>query len=62
MPKQPDYEISDVKPITFERFFVQDDGERIIFEIRDKNGIAGHIAVDWLNLGLTVQLIGRAAE
>ena len=62
MPKKPKYKISDVKPVTFERFFVQDDGERIIFEIRDKNGVTGHIAVDWRNLGLTAQLIGRAAE
>jgi len=62
MPQKPTYEISDVKLITFERFLIQDDGERIIFEIKDRHGTVGHIAVDWLNLGLTVQLIGRAAE
>lgn len=56
------YKISDVKPVTFEKFHVSDDGELVIFEIHDKAGNLGHIGVQWLQLSNLVQLIGRAAE
>ena len=62
MPKQPNYKIEDVKSVTFERYMISDDGEKIVFEVRDKPGNVGHIAVDWIKLSLIVQLIGRAAE
>ena len=62
MPRQASHRIEDVKPVTFERFMISDDGEKIIFEVHDKSGNAGHIAVDWLNLSITVQMIRRAAE
>jgi hypothetical protein len=55
-------QISDVKPITFERFDISADGELLIFEVCDKRGNKGHIAIDWLKLGITVQLLCRAAE
>jgi hypothetical protein len=58
----PTTDIPDVKPITFERFYVSKDGELLIFELRDKSGNKGHISVNWLALTTTVQLIGRAAE
>ncbi len=62
MPKQTKYKIDNVKPVTFKRFIISDDGEKIIFEVHDKADKVGHIAVDWLDLGFTDQLIGRAAE
>ncbi len=62
MPKQPTYKIENVKSVTFESFAISDDGEQIVFEVRDKSSNAGHIAVDWLKLSLVVQLFGRAAE
>ena len=62
MPKQARYKIDNVKPVTFERFAISDDGEKIIFEVRDKSGNVGHISVDWLKLSLIVQMIGQAAK
>ncbi len=54
--------ITDVKPVTFETFHISEDGEKVVFEVRDKAGNSGHIAIDWLKLSTMVQLIGRAAE
>lgn len=54
--------IQDVKPVTFEKFMISEDGEQVVFEIRDRSGQSGHIAINWLNLAITVQLFGRAAE
>lgn len=62
MPQQQSPEIKDVKPVTFESFKISADGEQVIFELCDKSGNTAYIAVEWLKLGLTVQLIGRAAE
>ena len=62
MAQQPHYELKDVNPVTFIRHMITDDGEKIVFEILDKAGATGHIAVDWLSLSLVVQLITRAAE
>ena len=56
------YDLADVKAVTFDRCMVSDDGELLIFEVRDKRGNKGHIAVDWLKLGLTAQLLRNAAE
>src|SRR5437870_833133 len=55
-------QLHDVKAISFEGYDVSSDGELVIFTVRDKAGNAGHIAVDWLALSTTVQLIGRGAE
>jgi hypothetical protein len=55
-------QIHDVKAISFEGHAVSADGELVIFTVRDKAGNSGHIAVDWLALSTTVQLIGRGAE
>jgi hypothetical protein len=55
-------QIDDVKPVTFERFDVSADGELLIFQVRDKRGNNGHIAIDWLTLGLTSQFLSQAAE
>jgi hypothetical protein len=52
----------DVKAISFEGYDVSSDGELVIFTVRDKAGTSGHIAVDWLALTTTIQLIGRGAE
>ena len=62
MSSKPPLQVHDVKPVTFEGHMVSSDGEQLVFILRDKIGNVGHIAVDWRNLGLTVQLIGRAAE
>lgn len=62
MPRQRSDKIDNVKPVTFERYMISNDGETIIFELHDKSGNVAHIAVDWLNLCLVVQLIGRAGE
>ena len=54
--------IPNVKPVTFRRFAVSDDGEMIVFEVDDRKGSKGHIGISWLSLSETVQLIGRGAE
>ena len=54
--------IPDVKAITFERFIVSTDGEQLVFMVRDRLGAQGHIAINWLALSNTVQMIHRAAE
>ena len=60
MPKKET--IVDVKSVTFQKFSISEDGEKIVFEVHDQPGNIGHIAVDWLHLSLVVQLCGRAAE
>lgn len=62
MPKKPARELKNVKPITFERFMISDDGESVIFELHDKSGNVGHITVKWLNLSIVAQMLGQVAE
>ena len=56
------YKLDDVKPVTFERFLISDDGEKIVFEVRDKKNNTGHISVDWLGLSRAMHLFIKAAE
>ena len=56
------YNLDNVKPVTFERFLISGDGEQIVFEVHDRSGNIGHIAVDWLRLSPTMHLFIRAAE
>src|SRR5579871_5134804 len=58
VPKQ----LHDVKAISFEGYNISTDGEMIVFTVRDRAGNSGHVALDWLALSTTVQLIGRGAE
>ena len=62
MAKQPSYEIENVKSVTFDHFVISDDGENIVFAVRDRPGNVGHIAVDWLHLSIVVQLFDQAAK
>lgn len=62
MSKLKKQEIPNVKPVTFESYLISADGEQVIFEVKDRAGNKGHIALDWLKLSQTVQLIGRGAE
>ena len=55
-------EISDVKSVTFERFYISADAESMIFEVRSPAGTVGHISIEWSNLMTTKQLMERAAE
>lgn len=58
----PTVQIPDVKAITFEGFNISTDGELLIFTLKDASGNKGHIAINWLSLTTTTQLINRAAE
>lgn len=61
MPKTP-HVFQDVKAVTFESCFTSEDGELVIFAVRDRNGTKGTIALDWRDLGITCQLIARGTE
>jgi hypothetical protein len=54
--------LKDVKPITFEHFVISADGDQVVIQVKDKAGGIGHIALNWLHLGIASQLIIRAAE
>jgi hypothetical protein len=54
--------IANVKPVTFERFFIAVDGESMIFQVKDAEGNIGHISIEWDHLGTANQVFDRAAE
>lgn len=61
MPKAA-FAIPDVKPVKIENSIVSVDGELLVLVVKDKRGNTGHIALDWLDIGISCQLIARGAE
>ncbi len=56
------HKLHDVKPVTFQRFLISDDGEQVVFEVRYKSNNACNLAVGWLGLSLTMHLFLQASE
>jgi hypothetical protein len=55
-------EVKGVKTITFNAFDVSADGEALLFYVSDRHGAKATLAIRWLQLAPTLQVIARAAE
>jgi hypothetical protein len=55
-------EVTGVKTITFNAFDVSNDGEALLFYVRDRRGTKTTLAVHWLQLAPALQIMARAAK